>query len=178
MSYESWAIRLDFHSVRLVDRIRSIYPTFFMRPMLREVKGRFNYPLNGLEIGVAEGYNAEVMLKCLNLKMLYLIDPVFLCEDRIIPFRNVIFYPRKAEDVVDHVPNNLDFIYIDGDHSYEGCKSDIELYWSKVRKGGIFGGHDFNSHYHGVAKAVLEFIEREGLELHGGQFDWWVIKGD
>lgn len=36
----------------------------------------------------------------------------------------------------------LDFLFIDGDHSYEGVKRDFEMYAPLVRKGGLIGFHD------------------------------------
>ena len=36
----------------------------------------------------------------------------------------------------------LDFLFIDGDHTYKGVKQDFELYGPLVRKGGIIGFHD------------------------------------
>jgi predicted O-methyltransferase YrrM len=36
----------------------------------------------------------------------------------------------------------LDFLFIDGDHSYDGVKRDFELYSTLVRPGGIIGLHD------------------------------------
>jgi len=38
--------------------------------------------------------------------------------------------------------NELDFLFIDGDHSYEGVKKDFEMYGPLVRKGGIIAFHD------------------------------------
>jgi predicted O-methyltransferase YrrM len=38
--------------------------------------------------------------------------------------------------------NPLDFLFIDGDHSYEGVKKDFEMYSPLVRKGGIIAFHD------------------------------------
>lgn len=38
----------------------------------------------------------------------------------------------------------IDFLYIDGDHSYEGVKADFENFHSLVRKGGVIGFHDVN----------------------------------
>lgn len=37
---------------------------------------------------------------------------------------------------------SLDFLFIDGDHSYEGVKADFEQYGSLVRQGGLIGFHD------------------------------------
>jgi len=36
----------------------------------------------------------------------------------------------------------LDFLFIDGDHSYEGVRKDFEMYSPLVRKGGIIAFHD------------------------------------
>ncbi|CAB4151355.1 Methyltransferase domain containing protein [uncultured Caudovirales phage] len=36
----------------------------------------------------------------------------------------------------------IDFLMIDGDHSYEGVKADFNLYHKLVRKGGIIAFHD------------------------------------
>ena len=36
----------------------------------------------------------------------------------------------------------LDFIFIDGDHSYAGVLQDLVMYWPKIKDGGIFAGHD------------------------------------
>ncbi|MCL4383824.1 class I SAM-dependent methyltransferase [Patescibacteria group bacterium] len=44
----------------------------------------------------------------------------------------------------------FDYIYIDGDHSYEGVKSDFLLLWPKLSEGGFILFHDINSKYEGV----------------------------
>jgi len=40
---------------------------------------------------------------------------------------------------------------------------DIELYFPKVRKGGVFGGHDL--HHKGVSRAFIEFINDKNDEI-------------
>ena len=42
--------------------------------------------------------------------------------------------------------NLLDVLYIDGDHSYEGVKTDYEMYSSLVRPGGLIVFHDVALH--------------------------------
>ena len=63
---------------------------------------------------------------------------------------------RKAAELVDD--NLLDFVFIDGDHSYEGVKSDIKSWSKKVKKGGYICGHDYTRA--GVNKAVNEFFDK------------------
>ncbi len=38
--------------------------------------------------------------------------------------------------------NELDFLFIDGDHTYEGVRGDFEMYSPLVRKGGLIAFHD------------------------------------
>jgi predicted O-methyltransferase YrrM len=37
---------------------------------------------------------------------------------------------------------HLDYLFIDGDHRYEGVKRDFEMYGPLVRKGGLIAFHD------------------------------------
>ena len=62
----------------------------------------------------------------------------------------------------------LDWIYIDGDHSYEGCLRDLENSLKVVKQGGLILGDDYgwpNAKWSkpGVTKAVDEFINRHKL---------------
>jgi predicted O-methyltransferase YrrM len=65
--------------------------------------------------------------------------------------------------------NFFDFIYIDADHSKQGCYQDLVHWYPKVKKGGIISGHDYISREHtivnghivefGVIEAVDDFIK-------------------
>ena len=43
-------------------------------------------------------------------------------------------------------PAKLDFLFIDGDHSYDGVKRDFEMYSPLVRPGGLVAFHDIVVH--------------------------------
>ena len=58
----------------------------------------------------------------------------------------------------------FDFIYIDGNHSYDFVKADLEAWWPKLKSGGAICGDDYQEGYYqvtsldfGVVKAVDEF---------------------
>ena len=59
---------------------------------------------------------------------------------------------------------SLDFVFIDGQHTYEAVCEDIDAWLSKVKPGGVLAGHDHR--YPPVAKAVAEKLgdkaKREG----------------
>ena len=43
-------------------------------------------------------------------------------------------------------PGGIDFLFCDGDHTYEGVKKDYEMYSPLVRKGGLMAFHDVCTH--------------------------------
>jgi predicted O-methyltransferase YrrM len=58
---------------------------------------------------------------------------------------------------------SLDGVFIDADHSYEAVKQDIQNWLPKIRVGGILAGHDYNSTFQEVMKAVNELLHGFGL---------------
>jgi hypothetical protein len=69
--------------------------------------------------------------------------------------------------------NLLDFIYLDGDHSYPGVKIDLEMARILVKPDGLIMGHDYSmnmekaktNYEFGVKKAVDEFCTRHSLAI-------------
>ncbi len=87
-----------------------------------------------------------------------------------------LFIRKRSNDAVNDIPDNIDFIYVDGNHDYEHVRQDIELYFPKLKKGGVMAGHDFTADYPGVARAVLEYSDSNNLKVEGCSYDWWMIK--
>ena len=50
-----------------------------------------------------------------------------------------------AEIKAHFLDNAVDFLFIDGDHSYDGVKADFENFASLVRPGGIIAFHDISN---------------------------------
>lgn len=152
------------------------------------------------EIGVGYGGNAENILNNRNVEILYGVDPFTHDENadsvmnvsqedfddiykfvtkKLSPFNDRLKLIRKPSvGATDDVPDNLDFIYIDGDHSYQGVFDDLCAWFKKVRVGGIIAGHDYDHPaLPGIKKAVDEFFRRFGWEIHKeDNFVWWVEK--
>lgn len=66
----------------------------------------------------------------------------------------------------------FDFIFLDGDHSYESIKNDILAWRPLLREGGTIAGHDFDSFYDGVVRAVRELIAPVPNQV-GGSSLWY-----
>jgi cephalosporin hydroxylase len=64
----------------------------------------------------------------------------------------------EVKGIIDN--RKVDFLFIDGDHSYEGVKKDFEMYSGLVRKGGIVAFHDI-CHHVGVATCNVELFWSE-----------------
>jgi hypothetical protein len=56
--------------------------------------------------------------------------------------------------------HEVDFVFIDGDHSYEGCMGDIQGWFKHVKKGGYVAIHDYGGdNWPMVEKATDEFFD-------------------
>jgi hypothetical protein len=66
---------------------------------------------------------------------------------------------------------SLDMIFIDADHDYGAVKKDLINYYPKLKKGGIFAGHDYTENC-GVVTAVDEFAADNKLELNISRSSW------
>ncbi len=66
-------------------------------------------------------------------------------KSRMAPYADkVVFHRMTTLEAALLVPDNsLDYVYIDARHDYCGVKEDLEAWWPKLRKGGVFAGHDY-----------------------------------
>ncbi len=84
---------------------------------------------------------------------------------------------REASNVVPDA--SLDFVFIDADHSYEGCKADIRAWMPKLKPGGLLAGHDYDNkdfEDFGVTRAVDEFAAAHQHKLELGDNLTWFIR--
>ncbi len=73
----------------------------------------------------------------------------------------------------------LDFVFIDGDHTYEAVRDDIQAWLPKLKPGGLLCGHDYSNPgwpFLGVDQAVNEFAAASGLPLMLGENFTWFIR--
>lgn len=176
----------------------------YKRPALDLLKGRKD--IIGVEIGIMLGVNSRVILEKYDIKKLYLVDPFLydtineahqnlgndlseikeVVDSLLAPFRDkVVIFEDFSWNVHNKIPDNLDFVYIDGDHSYKAVMKDLELYYPKVKKGGLFSGHDYVKEEKPdlmVKSAVHDFFKKESknskkkIKMRVNYRDWWTIK--
>ena len=151
----------------------------------------------GAEIGVFRGTMARRILDWAMPEKLYLIDPWENTDDPSLAYsmygsRSPVdmneVYVQVASDFAAEIeagqveicratsevalaalPDaSLDYVYIDGDHRYEGVTSDLELSWTKLRPGGVIAlddNHKVGWWKDGVTRAVNEFAGRHSRDI-------------
>jgi hypothetical protein len=153
----------------------------------------------GVEIGVAFGGHAESILMETSVEKLYGVDPyrhlvgyhdpMNLPQEefdelfkftlaRLARFGNRYEHIREISKNAATQIGDVDFAYIDADHSYMGVWNDLRLWFPKVRPGGVIGGHDYDHpNFAGVRGAIDEFLSHFSLRAtHDGDGVWWVEK--
>lgn len=144
--------------------------------------------LVGVEIGTCRAESTSFLLeKCPNIIKLYTIDPYKAYNDwngeinqkvidkfMMVAQENLKQYgdrvqmiretssdaAKKIKSITDK--EEFDFIFVDGDHSYEATLADCEAYYPLLKKGGFFCGHDYSS-IEAVKNAVTDFRKKHNI---------------
>ena len=156
------------------------------------------------EIGVWKGEFSQLILESTEPRELHLIDPwAFRPEypdrmyggtaatqqadmERIYESvvecfsgkANVVIHRKDSIVALSEFPDGyLDWLYIDGDHSYESVLEDLRLAQKKVKERGIIAGDDYTwalNKCFPVQRAVHQFLKEQGqryrLTVFGSQF--------
>jgi len=154
-----------------------------------------------IEIGVYKGQTSRKLRSFWSNAKLYLVDPFgqFIPKDgsRMYRENTEVDWEQIHKDIRAEFngPNDLvfrctsedffycrgeyfkpDIIFIDGDHSYEGVKRDIELSLPYCHNT-LLCGHDYSkSHKNGVVKAVDEAFKDNIVK--GSRNTWFYWIGD
>lgn len=161
------------------------------------------------EIGVQRGINFAEMIKH-NPKEAIAVDSWI--EDGVISRNDGVYPPEVLEqqyqqfkksvegksfvkilreysfDAVKHFPDNyFDLVYIDADHSYEGCRRDLEDWYPKIKQGKYLIGDDYRNYESlerkpgikfGVIEAVNNFVRENSLTFFELPWNGWAIVKD
>lgn len=140
-----------------------------------------------LEVGVNNAITSEYLLKKFENMEFDGVDPFINAEEifseasqRIQPHApRARLWRLTSESAAQRFPpSTFDLIFIDGDHSYQAVKQDLQLWRDKLRPGGLLAGHDlFNLAFEGVLEALVEdVVQRDSKEtIHfSTDFVWWI----
>jgi methyltransferase family protein len=160
----------------------------------------------GAEIGVAHGAFARSVLLDWSGKRYWMIDPWTSQDPAVYKEKQeeAWKYERWYEECIDiqlkdprvlclrgyssrivsqFEDNQLDWVYIDGNHDFEHVSEDIRLWYPKVRPGGLVSGHDcYNSTEGGHYCQVKDAVFKASLDMGWASYvvtdcsSWWHRK--
>jgi glycosyltransferase involved in cell wall biosynthesis len=160
------------------------------RKQLYELFAHLGYN-SGIEVGVQRGRNAYIMFETIPNLHLHLVDPYKnhnfgykvwdvdvharfkqITKERLWDkdYWVISEIHKFGEDAFRDIPDmSVDFVYIDGDHSYEFVMLDLILWSRKVKRNGIIAGHDYGTNPRHkrtkpkVTRAVDDYVNIHGL---------------
>jgi len=182
----------EAHSILVSDPANSVYyvHAILLGALVATMTG--NAARVMVEVGVDEGAFAVHILRELKRREVpvdryYAVDPwtgphayqgdrsmhAFLTATRDL----AEFWPaprilqERAELAAVLVANSsADFVFIDAVHDFEHVSQDLELWWPKVKPGGIIAGHDYcpekPGFWAGCVRAVQLFAARTGAAAY------------
>jgi hypothetical protein len=147
----------------------------------------------GAEIGVWRGYFSVEILQKTRVRHLYLVDAWKPQPSYNDPLTDTDHEANLAETkhhlrgmrdrwtivrgtslevgVYNKTIPPLDWVYIDADHSYEACLTDLRTWELRLKPNGVIMGHDYTNNEQakkwnfGVIEAVTEFCKTNGWKL-------------
>lgn len=127
-------------------------------PELESLGRHAHDKVRALEIGSYQGISAAVIAKALGPQgRLYCIDPwpdtprgsanpgyrMFERHLRRLGlWERIVVLRGYSSEIADRIPGDLDFIFVDGDHSWTGLAGDWKIVKDKLRAGGTVCLHD------------------------------------
>jgi predicted O-methyltransferase YrrM len=120
------------------------------------------------EVGVYHGYTSRHLAEAIKANPSACLHLVDLSTEALQKAKNAVHLSgvrtvthlgfSTEESLLKQIPDNLDLIYLDADHSEEGVKKELEVWFPKLRLGGFVGVHD-TIHYNGICKAVNSYTK-------------------
>ncbi len=154
-----------------------------------------DFPCVGCEVGVFKGDLSSLLLERFDNLTLYMVDPYVglrrkgfgsermkkafdLAFSSTLAFqdRRIMLIARSLQVATIIQDGSLDFVYIDACHWDPHITNDINVWYPKVRSGGLFGGHDYRPDKHDVKGAVDMFAAYNDYEVQVDNTNWWFIK--
>jgi cephalosporin hydroxylase len=134
--------------------------------------------MNMIEIGSYAGESTEIFAN--HFKHVISIDPFIdnydmkditcgymelnkvydIFVNRINKYSNITHIRKTSDDainVIKNIKSDINFVYIDGLHTYDQIKKDINNY-SPLIKNGFIAGHDYHHVWQGVVDGINETI--------------------
>ena len=175
--------------------------------LMRQIKQELGDVSIAIEVGVWRGDFSQQMINTLKPNKFYGVDPYHYSPDQVSAPGPEFANQQKLDALASSVQQRfqqqghelirsnsdqaakqfkgrtVDVVYLDGDHTYNGVKTDIKAWLPKVKKGGYLVGHDYcagktgGGYPYGVIEAVAEaFPDTEVGVTNDSPPSWYIRK--
>lgn len=152
---------------------------YMQTPELDALEGvieTLEYPSVAVNIGAGFGTSGLAFIQSPKIAKLYTIDLFALMSENglgSLEFERGSFArfgydrdPRYMQINMDSIQvgkawpyGKVDMIYLDGDHTFDHCHKDIEVWLPHIKQGGVFAFHDYHeNNWMGVTQAIDELL--------------------
>jgi predicted O-methyltransferase YrrM len=126
----------------------------------------------GVEVGVFDGGFSKILNDAYQYEEFVCVDP---WEGNESQYRNVknLFSNRPTITILRttsvkastlFADGYFDFVYIDALHDFDSVVEDLTVWYPKLRKGGLFSGHDYNDRGGKRGKKAVDFFFKDKSE--------------
>ena len=96
------------------------------------------------------------------------------CQNTLPYADQIVAHRGLSVDIARSFEERIDLLFLDGDHSYEGCRADIEAWLPHLTNGGVLVMHDIGW-AEGVQRVVRELVRnRESQPGHTLDNIYWT----
>lgn len=155
--------------------------------LILELIARMPSPVHYLEIGVCEGTTSDPVISLPQVELAVLVDNwtlgfggtgrgnanhiVSLLGDRM---KKTVILSGDSTNVLPAVEHRFDLIFVDGDHTEEGCRRDMTNCLHLLAANGLMVVDDVDHPAHTYLRAVVEeFAKANGLSIEWHPDEWF-----
>lgn len=129
--------------------------------MMRQAQRDINFPLSANDVTIlidadlAQSYGDHS-----NTHWIRQPDHIFN-----INYPEVVRLVKLSKEAVKDINRPIDYLHIDGDHSYAGVKLDFDLYSKLLSANGIITLHDSSNQTYGVSQLIQELRLADSYDI-------------
>ena len=148
---------MDYNALDLKARLGAFSTLDMMIcvPEIKKLKSGQVY----LEVGVDKGKSLSVA-RMVAKKDVEVIGVDLRPDPKV---KGAIFI--QGDSTKEAILSKVNVLFIDGDHTYEGCKADIDNWYPQMAEHGVMLFHDADETSPGVVQAVKEFAKRNKFKV-------------
>lgn len=123
-----------------------------------------------------EAHNSRKDLKLFTVDNEADLVKVERIEKRLKKYKNLTFLNMDSiEASRKFADGSVNMVFLDSDHHGDFVYDEMAAWLPKLKRGGMFCGHDFHSGFPGLVSSVLRFAKEKGYRVRPWGSSWQMI---